>query len=340
MAALRTALRNGQPYLKAAIGEGLGESSHPDATALMLEITQGSDETAARGAVRGLGLRGDAESIESLRKILFDERATESVRTEAALALGDVQNPTALAVLTDAVRQWQEGTITDSVLEGLGKRPFAETEDFFRGYLDLPGLSSESKVAAIEALANTPDDASSLLLKLTADPDPEVRAAAAWSLVGNESEKDIGAPLLALLQQEQVPDVRTRLYQALANHEGWDPSAVLGLVQNEADPDARLAALELLASASRSATSPGADASSLSAVLNYFNGTAVPELKKTALNSGSQQDRLSSVSALALARTPEATAALTEISGTSKDPHVLEAVNVALTRGQKPVASQ
>jgi HEAT repeat protein len=340
MAALRAALQDGPPYLKAAVGEGLGESPHPNATALMIEMIQGSDETAARGAVRGLALRGDAESTESLRKVLFDEHATESVRTEAALALGDVHNPAALAALTDAATQWQEGNLTDSILEGLGKRPFAETEDFFRSYLELPGISSESKVAAIEALANAPDDASSMLLKLAADSGPEVRAAAAWSLVGNESEKDISAPLLALLQQEQVPDVRTRLYQALANHEGWDPSAVLGLAQNETDPEARLAALELLASASGSATLPGSDAASLSAVVNYFNGTAVPELKNTALNSGSQQERLSSVSALALARTPDATAALTEISGASKDPRVLEAANAALSRAQKPVASQ
>src|SRR5262249_10290684 len=53
IAALRAALQDGEPYLKAAIGEGLGESPHPEATALLLEMVQGSDETAARGAIRG-----------------------------------------------------------------------------------------------------------------------------------------------------------------------------------------------------------------------------------------------------------------------------------------------
>jgi len=311
------------PYVKAAIGEGLGENPHPEAMPLLLEMTRDSDETAARGAIRGLALRGDADSAHALENVLFNEHLAESVRSEAALALGDISQPAALATLTRAASEWPEQPLTESVLEGLGKRPFSETEEFFRSYFASPSLSSESKVTAVEALGNSFGQAQSLLLNLAGDPDPEIRAAAAWSLISS-SDSDLSAPLISLLQQEPVPSVRSRLYEALANQDGADISAVLGLVQKESDPQARIRALAALATTFHSTPSTEA--------LAYFNDTAVPELKQTALTDQSAQNRLSSVTVLAQARTPGSTAALTEISGESHDARVIAAAQAGLQR--------
>ena len=322
--ALRAVLQDGAPLVKAAIGEGLGESTHPEAMRLMLEMIHGTDETAARGAIRGLALRGDADSAEALDKVLFDEHAAESVRSEAALALGDVRQPTALASLIRAATEWPDQALTENVIEGLGKRPFSETEQFFRSYLESPALSSEAKVAGVEALANSFGEARPLLLNLAGDPDPEIRAAAAWSLISSGGDSDLNAPLVMLLQQEPVAAVRSRLYEALANQEGWDVSAVLGLAEKEADPRARLKALGALATSFRS--TPFAES------LEYFNKTAVPELKQTALTDQSPQDRLSSVMVLAQARTAESRAALSEISSKAQDTRVVEAAQTALRR--------
>jgi len=323
--ALQEALQdNPSPYVKAAIGEGLGESGHPEALPMMLEMIRGADETAARGAIRGLALRGDADSVEALGRVLFDEHAAESIRAEAALALGDVRQPNALASLTRAATEWQEGALVENVLEGLGKRPFSETEEFFRSYLESPGLPSEAKVAAVEALANSFGEAQPFLLNLSGDPDPDVRAAAAWSLLSSGGDSDLSARLISLLQQEPVPSVRSRLYEALANQDGRDVSAVLFLTEKESDPQARLKALEVLATTFRS--TPSAES------LEYFNNTVVAELKQTALGDQNPQDRLSSVMVLAQARTPESTAALTEISSQTHDSRVLEAAQAALRR--------
>jgi len=322
---LQSALHGGlSSYVKAAIGEGLGENSHPEAMPVLLEMIQDADETAARGAIRGLSLRGDAESAQVLDKVLFDEHAAESVRTEAALALGDIRQAAALASLTRAATEWSDSSLTESVLEGLGKRPFSETEDFFRSYFESSALTTEGKVIAVEALANSFGEAGPLLLNLARDSDPDVRAAAAWSLISSGEESNLSAPLISLLQQEPVPSVRSRLYEALANQDGWDVSVVLGLAKNETDPQARMKALGALATTFRS--SPSTES------LAYFNDTAVPELKQTALTDTSPQDRVSSVMVLAQGRTPESTAALAEISNQAHDAKVVEAAEAALHR--------
>jgi HEAT repeat protein len=134
-----------------------------------------------------------------------------------------------------------------------------------------------------------------LFLKYASDPDPDVRAAAAWALGSLEETTGLGPQLADLLNGETNPQVRARLYSALANQDVWDPGTVLGLVARESDPGVRLAAFDLLAASCRS---PEAQA-----VLAFFNGTAVPELKRGALEADSLQDRLSSVITLRRAGT-------------------------------------
>jgi HEAT repeat protein len=183
MAALRAALANNNPpYLKAAIAEGLGESPNPQARDLLHELVNGKDEITARGAARGLALQGDADAVNTLGNVLFNEQTALSVRTEAALALGDVDLAGAQDLLTQAMKKIQDEDIRESVLDGLGRRPFADTEPFFSNYLDSPDVPPDSKVLAIEAITDADGEVGPFLTKYLNDPNSDVRAAAKAAL--------------------------------------------------------------------------------------------------------------------------------------------------------------
>jgi hypothetical protein len=115
------------------------------------------------------------------------------------------------------------------------------------------------------------------------------------------------------------------LYGALANQDAWEPGTVLKLAEQEADPGARLAAFDLLARSCRSG-----DAGS-EGVLAFFNRSAVPALKQSALGSESLQDQLSSVMTLRRAGTPASLTALEEIARQSTQPKVIEAAQASTT---------
>jgi HEAT repeat protein len=183
MAALRAALANNNPpYLKAAIAEGLGESPNPQARELLHELVNGKDEITARGAARGLALQGDADAVNTLGSVLFNEQTALSVRTEAALALGDVDLGSAQDLLTEAIKKIQDEDIRESVLDGLGRRPFADTQAFFSSYLDSPDVPPDAKVLAIEAITDADGEVGPFLTKYLNDPNPDVRAAAKSAL--------------------------------------------------------------------------------------------------------------------------------------------------------------
>ena len=321
MTALKNALAaNSPPYLKAAIAEAFGECPSAEAPGLLNSLVHNKDEITARGAVRGLALRGDAAALTSLGNLLFNPETPISIRTEAAMSLGDVKLPGAQDMLVRAVTEIQDESVVESVLTGLAKRPFSETQFFFNNYLLSTNVSAESKAAAIEALGNAPGDTASFLLNYLNNPSAEIRAAVAWALVTAESAGDIGTQLTGALKQEQDPQVRIRLYQALRNQSAANSQALLPLVQNETNTTARLAGLEYLAGTVRSSSTPE--------VAVFFNQTAVPELKSTALNSDNSQNRLAAVLALQRAGTPEAIVALQTIAQQSKDQKVLSAVRL------------
>lgn len=319
--ALNAGLLSTNSMVKAAIAESLGECPHHEAPALLSRLLDDDDETVARGAVRGIGSRGDAAAGETLSKVLFDPERPEEVRAEAALTLGEIAQPEALAALTRAINEIQDEAIVEQIWEGLGSRPFAETEALFRGYLDSPNLSSEDKVMALEALGNTEGNVAPLFLDFAEDADPDVRAAAAWGLVGVESEPGFNGRVAEWLEGESSAEVREHLYQALSSQEDPDPAAALALVQKENDPSARLAALGLAAAACDSASPE---------LLTYFNQTAVPELRTMAESGSDLGDRLNSVMALGRAGTPEALQALEEVARNSRDASTLEAVQSIL----------
>jgi HEAT repeat protein len=179
VAALKSGLTNNlPPYVKASIAESLGQISNPEATELLHELANGKDETIARGAARGLAARGDNDAANTLGTLLFNDQTPLSVRTEAALALGDVDLPAAQDLLTRAISQIHDDDVLESALDGMGRRPFSETQDFFRNYLNSPTVPADAKVLAIEAVRDADGDVALFLSNYVNNADPEVSNAA------------------------------------------------------------------------------------------------------------------------------------------------------------------
>jgi hypothetical protein len=180
MSALKSALASNDtpPFIKVAIAEGLGQSPNPESRDLLHELVQGKDQTTARAAARGLAARGDADAVDTLGKLLFNEQTPVGVRTEAALALGDVDLPSAQDQLTRALSQIHDDDVVESVIDGLGRRPFSDTEEIFRNFLNSPNVPAESKVLAIEAVRDSEGDVVPFLSNYLNNSNPAVRTAA------------------------------------------------------------------------------------------------------------------------------------------------------------------
>ena len=299
IAALKEALADGPPYLKAAIAEGLGYSPHPEAKKIIVALLNDKDEVAARGAVRGLAAIGDGDAVGHLSKILLAPGRTESLRGEAAEALGEIDAPEAFQSLVRALTQVKNDDLARDVLAGLGKLPWEKTERLFSAYLESPQIPSERRAAALEALQYAEGDPHPFLLKYVRDQDPEVRAAAAWAIAAAMQPGDAGNELVSVLGEEADPEVRRRIYQALENQEGVvDRATLMPMILGETDRAARLAGFDLLASYSKQSDDP--------AVRSRFDKLIVPELRQMALSDRDPDMRAGAYMALRRAKTPEA----------------------------------
>lgn len=136
IAALRQALMAAPPSLKSTIAEALGHSRHPQARSLLLSLLQDDDETVVRGAVRGLAVTADRETVTILSAIIGDQRHSHAVRTEAALALGEVGTPEAYESLITLGGNEQDRDIAEAVLSGLGRSRLTRRKTSFGRILD------------------------------------------------------------------------------------------------------------------------------------------------------------------------------------------------------------
>ena len=316
-AAATNALRSSPSQIRAAITEGLGRSPHPEAPALMRTLVNDPDEMVGRAAVRGVGARGDAGSIELLGQLMDDTSRPESMRTEAVLALGGIESADARRLLVQAAQQTGNELIATHALEALGAQPFEKTREFFRDYLASTAVPTELRTAALESLGNASGDTAGMLVPFLSDPKPEVRAAAAQALSTTESRGSAAGPLVEALRVEASPEVRAGLYQALANQGGYAIDTIQSLARGETNPQAQLAAFDLLATACRTQSTPE--------LTDFFDQTVAPALKDTALKGPNSFDRVAAVVTLRRAATPGSVAAMNEIAKTATDPRVVDA---------------
>ena len=313
IAALKEALTGGSDELRVAVAEGLGECTSPECAAMLLGLLKDPNEAIVQAAIRGLAQLGSPEAVTALTQLLNDPLRSSDIRSEAVTGLGNVNGAGAMQALAQAAMTLGDEDLVTQVLNAIGGRDFSETQSFFRQYMG-SAVSSDLRVAAIESLWQAKGDPTAFLVGYISDSDAEVRASAAWAISATDATGNVGPQLLASLQNEQDPDVRRRLYQALANQESFDPSTTLALIQRENDPAARIAGMDLLASSLRNNPTPE--------VQSYFDQTAAPALKNAALTGETSQERMAAVIALVRASTPSAMSALQDLAQQATDSRV------------------
>jgi HEAT repeat protein len=311
--ALKEALKSGSDDLRAAVAEGLGECASPECSAMLLGLLQDRSEAIVQAAIRGLAQLGSPEAVTALTQLLNDPLRSADLRSEAATGLGNISGPGAMEALSAAATTLGDEDLVTQVLNAIGGRDFSETQSFFQQYMG-SAVSSDLRVAAIESLAQAKGDPTAFLAGYISDSDAAVRASAAWTMSATDTTGNASPQLLAALQGEQDPEVRLRLFQALGNQSNLDTSTALALVQREADPAARVAGMDLLASSLRNNPTP--------AVQAFFDQTAAPALKNTALTGDTSYERMAAVIALVRASTPSAMSALQDLAQQATDPRV------------------
>jgi hypothetical protein len=284
IAALKDALTSGSNELRLAVAEGLGNCASAECTTTLLGLLNDQNEAMVKAAVRGLALQASPQAMDALTKLLYDSSRSADVRSAAAMGLATIEQPSVTDTLAQAARNITDPDIVTEMLNALGTRNFSETETFFQSYLRSSTVSPELRVAALEGLSEAKGDPSAFLVSMASDLDPDVRTAAAWALSATDASGKAGTQLLGLLQGESDASVRLRLYEALGNQESVDVSSVMAAVQNEKDPSARIAGLDLLAKTLRDNPSPQ--------LQTFFDQTAIPELKQTALTGTSKSDQM------------------------------------------------
>jgi HEAT repeat protein len=223
VAILRQGLHEGPAALRITIAEALGNSESSLAHSLLRELLKDKDRAVARAAIRRIAALGDADSVQLLAQIALDSRGLEDVRIESALALGKVTSAAASDALIKVLGETSNEVFLEAIISGLGEQSFVETEGTFRALLDNANTTTELRVAALEALGYAKGDPTILLMEQFDDPDPAVRAAAAWALANLENLGDLTPRLLSLHAREADPEVRARILQALEHHSEVDP---------------------------------------------------------------------------------------------------------------------
>lgn len=320
MRALKAALLSGLPELQEIIAEALGQCANQESGPILEGLLSNESEPVVLAAIRSLAQQATPLAVTSLSQLLYNEGRTVDVRAEAALGIGAVARPEALATLALAAAQIQDEAVVSQVIRGIAGRSFDETRSFMQTFLEAPHVTAELKVEALEGLSEAKGDATPFLLKYARSDDPDMRAAAAAALSAIETRGNAGAEVIALLKDEADPLVRKRLFDALANQQAFDLNAAWTQAANERDPAARIAGMDLLAKAVQQ--NPSAE------MISFFDRHALPELQSAALSGVSRDQRLASVMVLRRAKTAGANAVLREIASQTSDPRVAAATGV------------
>lgn len=312
------------PYLKAIIAEALGYSQLEKARELLNIALNDTDEVVVRGAIRGYTARGDQEAVTILGGTLNNPVLSVSLRAEAALGLGEIGQPGAFALLSQAFEReidFDDETMA-AVIDGIGQRDFMEVQDFYEKILfSDQAVSPEKQILAINSLAHSTSAAAPLLLTCLEKDDARIRAAASWTLTSIDLPEGTDQQIINWIDREKDPETRANLYLSLQNGSGADAGKILDRALKEPDADVRMAGFDTIASLLSSPDAP-VDQD----MMNRYNHEAIPEVKRQALSSGQNlEEKLSAVIILQKADTPAARQALAEIANVSKEPKVAEA---------------
>ena len=313
IAALRAVLETAPPEDRAFIVQLIGSTGNHAVKKHLWPFLDDTDERVARAAIRGLCTIGGSDVATRLARILADAQGPEALRVEAALGLGQMGTAAARAALVDALTRDPQAPAATQVLDSLGRFRFAQVSATFEEILSRPDTPSDFRVAAVEALGHSSEDAVPFLLAVASgDASADVRAAAAWASGVNAGGKRIGPRLAELAEREPEADVRRRLYEALLPQTEIPIERLLPTIGSEHDVAARVAGFNAVGGA------VGRDRSTPVAAL--FDADIVPELERIATSENSLNVRMRAVFALRRAGTPAAQDALTTIATTARPP--------------------
>jgi len=329
---------------QAAIG-ALNSLGHPDLGAQVRRLLSSDDATLRESAVRIAGYFGFPDAVEALLACAADP--VEGVRRAAVEHLPYLDDPRSIDALVAAMRD-PSPKVRAAAAQALAHAPrsvveapllaaLADEESWVRYYavraLGEHGIGAARlaavadadpamhvRIAAIEALGGTRDDAGAdLLLAHAADPRPDLAAAAVRAL--GRSRDARAAPALRAALRSDDDSVRLAAVTAFRSAGTTDAVAALQWTAAADTEDAvALAAVEAMgALARRGAEDPGAAVA--------------------ALIAATSETRTRDAAIAALSRLPETRVGAVAGGLTHAQPHVRRAAIAALGRMQRPEAS-
>ncbi len=305
-AALRKVMAGAAAADKAYMAELIGKTRVPGAQKWLWPLLEDSDESVVLAAIRGLSMIGGDKVTSGLESVLAELERPEKVRIEAAVALGRIGSDLSQSALLDALARDSTEELTTEILRGLGRSDFTRISPVFSSYLAAPSTTPEMRVVAVEALADSSNEAIGFLMeKAAGDPDSEVRAAAAWAVSAHQTVNHIGGQLADMAASEPEPDVRRRLYEAMLCQAQIPADSILPKVMAEEDAAARIAGFNVLGNLARQ--QPSSEARKL------FDRQVATELRELATGANSLNLQMRAVFALRRAGTPAAMQALATI---------------------------
>ncbi len=315
--------------LQAEVLRALGEIGGSEARPLLESYLNDDATPLWIGAMQGLATLRDPQAFALFVDYLGDDQLPMEVRAEAAALMASIDPAQASAELTRAFAEVASDELAGSILEAMGTLPFSDSKAFYEALLDDPSLSPELQIQALESLAEVDGDASPLLLDVaTHAEDPEFRSAALASLGDAELPETAIAPLVGLLDTEQVPEVRGELYRALAlNSESLDTQTVAtDLIPRFQTENNSLAQIELARIAASKIQSDGDKT-----LVPVFDAQVAPRLAEIAETSTVPFERLLALDTLAGAGTSGAREELQRLAETAT-PELATAARRALDR--------
>jgi len=315
--------------LKAVIAEGLGLSSCHRAKELILYLLENGDVTEVCGAIRGMAARGSSAEIDRLEQILLSQETESYVRYEIISAFGTIQGTKSVDILKNLYKQTVldgDTVLAAQIIRSLSSQDIARTKEFFDFILSDPSSDPDICASVAEAISATKGEKTPVLLGLLDNPNPDIRAEAAWGLVEMGQSSDTVSAVLQKLKTENDPTVRKHLYQVLAVQ---DPGSVplagqtVDLIYEEPALGIRLFGYLLIANQLQG--------SAVESLQERFDEQAVRELLQVALNGTTASERIEAVKVLSQAGTTASNDALLTAVATSRDSRVINATGVNLT---------
>ena len=264
------------------------------------------------GVLRALACTDCPAARQILQNYIRDDLPIEEA-AQAALALGQMSDPSITPWLIDKWGSVKEGDLKRALLETLVERPYGQTGRFLSSLLTETNVSAEIKSGVLVGLGFHQDAPLATILPYASNRDEMVRLGAYEALV-YRPEARVGQKLLNQAKGESEAALRAQAYEAAGNQADVFPVHMKIAAQTETDAAARLRAERAWGAA------VGRAGNAQDRV--NFDQEAVPQLLQEALENPDPGEQRAALQALAMARTPAAREALQKISQQSSSPRL------------------